>query len=66
MILRDDKKEYLGIGCDAPGCSVKAPPAAEIMAGHGLNNMGWRCSGGTHFCPEHAYLTHLAATEKSA
>lgn len=40
------------IRCDK--CGVLAPPAEEIMAGHGLNNMGWRCSGGKHLCPDHA------------
>lgn len=55
MIVRDkDNKDYLGIGCDAPGCEVMAPPAAEILKGHGLVNMGWECHGGVHFCPTHA------------
>jgi len=55
MIYRDQKTgEYGGIRCDEPGCEVKAPPSKEILAAHGLNRMGWRCSGGTHFCPEHA------------
>lgn len=53
MILRDEKtREYLGIRCDK--CDRMAPPAKEIMEGHGLNNMGWDCFGGNHLCPEHA------------
>lgn len=55
MIKRDEATgEYLGIECSAEGCAVMAPPAKEVLAGHGLNNMGWHCSGGTHLCPEHA------------
>lgn len=55
MIKRDDASgEYLGIQCDEPGCETMSPPAAEVLAGHGLNNMGWHCSGGTHICPVHA------------
>lgn len=51
MIIRGEPPErlFIGIGCD--GCTVKAPAQREIMKGHGLNNMGWRCYGGTHFCP---------------
>lgn len=56
MILRDAKGEYRNIGCEVEGCPAEAPPAAELIAGHGLVNMGWRCSGGKHFCPEHADL----------
>jgi hypothetical protein len=53
MIKRDSEtKEYLGIQCDK--CETMSPPAAEILAGHGLNNMGWHCFGGTHLCPDHA------------
>ena len=52
MINRDEiTNEYLGITCDI--CDKAAPPAKEIMEGHGLNNMGWHCTGGKHFCPEH-------------
>lgn len=52
----DGKREYQHIQCDAPDCNVISPPAAEIMAGHGLINMGWHCSGGIHYCPRHAEL----------
>jgi len=41
------------IKCDV--CGVEAPPAADILAGHGLNRMGWHCSGGTHICPLHEH-----------
>ena len=55
MILREiDTGKYAGIMCDVEGCKTMAPDAREIMAGHGLNNMGWQCWGGTHLCPEHA------------
>lgn len=35
--------------CDT--CGAHAPPAPEIIAAHGLNRMGWYCSGGVHVCP---------------
>lgn len=55
MIIRDEiTKTYLGIRCDAHKCETIAPDGKAILAGHGLNNMGWRCTGGTHFCPAHA------------
>lgn len=55
MVVRDSATdEYLGIRCDAPGCDVMSPPAEKILAGRGLNNMGWECHGGTHLCPIHA------------
>lgn len=54
MVKRDDSTgDYLGIACD--GCGVMAPPAADILAGHGLVNMGWHCAGGTHICPKHEH-----------
>ncbi|API59613.1 hypothetical protein BSL82_10040 [Tardibacter chloracetimidivorans] len=46
----EDGPSWGEVICDA--CGRGSPPAAEIIAGHGLNNMGWRCSGGTHFCPD--------------
>lgn len=54
MILKDDQDQYLTIKCDLPDCDVRAPEAGEILAGRGLNNMGWHCSGGSHLCPTHA------------
>ena len=48
----DDGNALIVITCDK--CGREAPPATEILAGHGLNNMGWRCRGGSHLCPEHA------------
>lgn len=55
MVVRDPKTgEYAGIQCSHEGCPTMAPPAEEILRGHGLVNMGWLCSGGTHYCPEHA------------
>lgn len=58
MVIRDEKGEYVGLQCSEPGCEVMAPSTPEILAGHGLNNMGWRCSGGTHLCPAHAFTRH--------
>ncbi len=52
MVVRDVvTKEYVGIKCDR--CETLAPPAAEVLKGHGLVNMGWQCTGGTHLCPDH-------------
>lgn len=57
MIKRDEEtKEYIGIQCDR--CETLAPPAKTILEGQGLNNMGWRCSGGSHLCPEHAEIAY--------
>ena len=53
MIVRDPTTHaYKGIKCDK--CATMAPDARTIMDGHGLNNMGWACSGGSHLCPRHA------------
>lgn len=54
MVTRDEISGEIGIRCDAKGCVAVAPPASEIIAGNGLNNMGWDCHGGVHFCPDHA------------
>ena len=52
MYVRDKtSKEYQGIKCDQ--CETWAPSANELLAGHGLVNMGWHCSGGVHLCPVH-------------
>jgi len=53
MIKRDETGEYVGIQCDQAECPTMAPPADQVMKGHGLNNMGWHCWGGSHFCPDH-------------
>lgn len=53
MIVKDEiTGDYLGIQCDV--CETMAPDADAIREGHGLNNMGWHCSGGSHLCPSHA------------
>lgn len=49
MVRRDERGEYVGLGCDT--CPTMAPDSAAIIAGHGLVNIGWYCSGGTHICP---------------
>lgn len=54
MIMRNERDEYIGIRCDTDKCKTVAPPAKEILAGHGLINMGWHCSGGIHHCPLHS------------
>lgn len=51
-----DKGELKSItfSCDHPeGCDA-TPNDTEIMAAGGLKNTGWHCSGGKHFCPQHA------------
>lgn len=51
MIVRDPQTdEFVGIACDT--CRKEAPAAVEISRGHGLNNMGWQCAGGTHICDD--------------
>lgn len=53
MIVKDEiTADYIGIQCDV--CETMAPDAEAIREGHGLNNMGWLCSGGSHLCPSHA------------
>lgn len=53
MIITDKiTKDYIGIQCDV--CETMAPDVEAIQQGHGLNNMGWHCSGGSHLCPSHA------------
>ncbi len=52
MVVRDEiSKKVVGIKCKR--CEVTAPSAEELIAGGGLNNMGWHCYGGTHLCPAH-------------
>lgn len=51
MIVRDENGAR--IKCDK--CEVMSPPAEALLKGHGLNNMGWHCSGGTHLCPAHPH-----------
>lgn len=47
-VRRNQAGEYLGLQCDT--CAKPSPSTAEIMEAHGLNRMGWYCSGGTHIC----------------
>jgi hypothetical protein len=47
--ITENGGDRIKISCN--GCGAEAPPASEILAGHGLNNMGWQCLGGTHLCP---------------
>jgi hypothetical protein len=49
MIKRDKTGEFASIQCDT--CETPSPPTAEILAGGGLVQMGWHCSGGSHYCP---------------
>lgn len=46
-------KEYSHIECDAAGCIVVSPPAAELLKGPSLFERGWFISNGKHRCPEH-------------
>jgi hypothetical protein len=41
---------YIGLQCDT--CSKPAPPSDKILKAHGLNRLGWHCSGGTHICAD--------------
>lgn len=50
MFTFDDRGQFVGIRCEE--CDRAAPPAREILNGHGLVNMGWECHGGKHICPE--------------
>lgn len=50
MIHRNQKGEFLAILCDT--CSKQSPPTADVCINNGLNNMGWVCKGGTHYCSE--------------
>jgi hypothetical protein len=54
MIKRDENGDNPQIHCDV--CDRPAPPVEEIMAASGLNRMGWNCSGGVHYCPDHAEI----------
>lgn len=44
---------YSHIECDVEGCGVRSPPPVELLAGHGLMNMGWFVGPGVHRCPKH-------------
>jgi hypothetical protein len=52
VVKRDANGENPRIHCN--DCGTPAPPGDQILAGRGLNNMGWHCVGGSHLCPEHA------------
>ncbi len=52
MIERDKRAQFVRIRCDV--CNEPAPPTDHIAINLGLNNMGWKCFGGTHLCPAHA------------
>ena len=49
-VARAKDGTYIGLQCDT--CAKPAPTSAEILAAHGLNRMGWHCSGGTHICKD--------------
>lgn len=44
--------EYSHIECDAPGCIVVSPTAAELQK-QCLTARGWFITGGRHRCPDH-------------
>lgn len=48
--------------CDAEGCTA-SPTDDEIIAAGGLTRMGWECTGGKHFCPEHR-MTPMVGVQK--
>jgi hypothetical protein len=45
-------RQYSHIECDAPGCTVVSPTAADINP-KSLFARGWFVAGGQHRCPEH-------------
>jgi hypothetical protein len=45
-------RKYSHIECDAPGCIVVSPTAAELLK-QSLFERGWFIAGGKHRCPEH-------------
>jgi hypothetical protein len=46
------KVKRMTFTCDHDGCD-QSPTDEEIIAKGGMQNMGWDCRGGNHFCPEH-------------
>jgi hypothetical protein len=54
MIVHVDG-EYSHIECDKKGCGQKSPPAAVLIAKHGLTGLGWSIHPGLHKCPTHFY-----------
>jgi hypothetical protein len=55
MLIRNpDTEAVIAIQCDHAGCKTLAPDASVTLKAGGLIKMGWRCSGGTHYCQEHA------------
>lgn len=49
MIQRDNKGDFECIRCDC--CGQPAPPTDNRIINHGLNGIGWHCTGGKHVCP---------------
>lgn len=43
---------YSHIECDAPGCIIVSPAAAELLD-KSLVARGWYIAGGQHRCPDH-------------
>ena len=53
MSLNDETGDIV---CDAQGCETIAPSDIPLLIKHnGLQGLGWKCTGGKHFCPEHSY-----------
>lgn len=48
VVIRDG--DIVHIRCDK--CAKPIPTHAEILNAGGLIRMGWKCSGGTHECPD--------------
>lgn len=44
--------KQMTFSCDHDGCAV-ALTDEEIIPQGGLTKMGWDCSGGNHYCPDH-------------
>lgn len=45
-------RAYSHIECDAPGCIIVSPTAADLLK-ESLVTRGWFIAGGQHRCPEH-------------
>jgi hypothetical protein len=51
-VNNEGHRQYSHIECDAPGCDVVSPTAAELL-NQSLQVRGWFIAGGQHRCPDH-------------
>lgn len=50
MVERDTKGDFVRIKCD--DCGKPSPSKSDLIINHGLIGMGWKCTGGSHVCPD--------------